>query len=107
LLDAFTAYGTQLLWPLRPTPTAWSTLFIIDPFFTTPLTVAVLVALIAGPGPRARRAMRWSLGWCCGSLGMSIVFKMFVELRVRETLRSVRIQMEPTFSTLQSLNSLQ
>lgn len=24
LLDAFTSYGTQLFWPLMPTPTAWS-----------------------------------------------------------------------------------
>lgn len=106
LLDAFTAYGTQLLWPLRPTPTAWSTLFIIDPFFTTPLTVAVLVALIAGPGPRARRAMRWSLGWCCVYLAMSIIFKMVVESRVRETLQSDGIQVQAMFSTPQPFNIL-
>ena len=31
LLDAFTAYGTQLLWPLPLTPVAWSTIFIVDP----------------------------------------------------------------------------
>ncbi|MEJ2129921.1 MAG: metal-dependent hydrolase [Woeseiaceae bacterium] len=31
LLDAHTAYGTQLLWPLTVPPTMWATLFIIDP----------------------------------------------------------------------------
>jgi inner membrane protein len=31
LLDSFTSYGTQLFWPLMPTPTAWSSIFIIDP----------------------------------------------------------------------------
>lgn len=30
-LDSFTSYGTQLFWPLMPTPTAWSSIFIIDP----------------------------------------------------------------------------
>ena len=32
LLDAFTVYGTQLLWPFTPTPQQWSGVFIIDRF---------------------------------------------------------------------------
>src|SRR5690606_2877387 len=57
LLDAFTSYGTQLWWPLRPTPASWSSVFIIDPFYTLPLLVPVLLALAVGPGPALRRAM--------------------------------------------------
>jgi len=34
LLDAHTAYGTQLFWPLEPHPAMWGTLFIIDPLFS-------------------------------------------------------------------------
>src|SRR5688500_5168415 len=34
LLDAFTVYGTQLWWPLRPPPAMWSSVFIIDPAYT-------------------------------------------------------------------------
>jgi len=41
LLDAFTTYGTQLLWPLNIPPISWSSIFIIDPLFTLPLLVAV------------------------------------------------------------------
>ncbi len=44
LLDAHTAYGTQLFWPLGTPPTAWATLFIIDPLYTLPLLVGILVA---------------------------------------------------------------
>ena len=36
LLDAHTAYGTQLLWPLDSPPVMWATLFIIDPIFALP-----------------------------------------------------------------------
>jgi inner membrane protein len=43
LLDAHTAYGTQLLWPLDVPPTMWATVFIIDPLFTLPLLVATVV----------------------------------------------------------------
>ncbi len=48
LLDAFTSYGTQLFWPLMPTPTAWSSLFIIDPLYSVPLLAAVVISLFTG-----------------------------------------------------------
>ncbi len=48
LLDAFTSYGTQLFWPFTPTPTARSTVFIIDPLYTAPLLVAVIGGLLHG-----------------------------------------------------------
>ncbi len=44
LLDGFTVYGTQLLWPLPVPPTAWGSVFIIDPVYTLPLIVGVAVA---------------------------------------------------------------
>lgn len=44
LLDGFTIYGTQLLWPLPSTPVAWGSIFIIDPLYTLPLLVGVIVA---------------------------------------------------------------
>lgn len=106
LLDAFTAYGTQLMWPWRPTPTAWSTLFIIDPFFSVPLTLAVLAALIGGAGPRTRRAMRWSMAWCCVYLAASIVFKLSIESRVRQHLEDGGVVVQAMFSSPQPFNIL-
>jgi inner membrane protein len=44
LLDACTTYGTQLFWPFDSPPVAWSFIFIIDPLFTLPLLVGVVVA---------------------------------------------------------------
>lgn len=44
LLDGFTLYGTQLFWPLTPPPTAWGSAFIIDPLYTLPLLLGVVVA---------------------------------------------------------------
>lgn len=45
LLDCFTAYGTQVFWPLADTPVAWATVFIIDPLYTLPLLAGVTAAL--------------------------------------------------------------
>lgn len=57
LLDAFTVYGTQLLWPLPfwP-PTMWASLFIIDPLYTLPLLVAVILLWRRAAEPRRVRA---------------------------------------------------
>jgi inner membrane protein len=46
LLDNFTVYGTQLLWPLTDYPFAVSSLFIIDPLYTLPLLIGLIALLI-------------------------------------------------------------
>ena len=43
LLDSLTTYGTQLLWPLDAPPAAWPIVFIIDPFYTLPLLMALII----------------------------------------------------------------
>ena len=44
ILDGFTVYGTQLLWPLPVEPIAWATIFIIDPMYTVPLLIGAWIA---------------------------------------------------------------
>ena len=44
LLDAFTVYGTQIWWPIDTPPTAWGSVFIIDPLYTLPLVVGAVIA---------------------------------------------------------------
>ena len=52
ILDSFTVYGTQLFWPLQDplqmTPISIASVFIIDPLYTLPLLIAVIVGLIKG-----------------------------------------------------------
>lgn len=60
LLDGFTVYGTQLLWPLPFDPIAWGSLFIIDPLYTGPLIVGLWIAWRSRSS--ARRA---ALGGLC------------------------------------------
>ena len=57
LLDAFTLYGTQLFNPFSDYPVAFSTIFIIDPLYTLPLLILLLMALGHPPGARARRRL--------------------------------------------------
>jgi inner membrane protein len=99
LLDAFTSYGTQLWWPLKPVPTSWSSLFIIDPFFTVPLIAVTLTGFFVGMKGRVPRACGFALAWCCVYIATSLAFKHVVENRVRDTLAAEGTTVSRVFST--------
>lgn len=46
LLDWFTVYGTQLLWPFNKFPFSLGSVFIIDPVYTIPFLVLLLITVI-------------------------------------------------------------
>jgi inner membrane protein len=106
LLDAFTSYGTQLFWPLKPVPTSWSSIFIIDPLFTLPLLIAVLAGLVAGFGPRTRKGLTLALLWCVVYLGASVLAKNTLERRVQRQLVRDGITPVALFSTPEPFNIL-
>lgn len=98
LLDAFTVYGTQLIWPLPARPTMVASIFIIDPIYTVPLLAACLAAWWL----RARRSATWCLaaGIALGLiyLGWSLTAKAIVERDMRTALTSKGLQGSAHFS---------
>jgi inner membrane protein len=61
LLDSCTSYGTYLLWPFSQVRVAWDNVAIVDPLFTLPLLVAVLLAARRRRRGLARAAFVWAL----------------------------------------------
>ncbi|MDG2050460.1 MAG: metal-dependent hydrolase [Myxococcota bacterium] len=59
LLDACTSYGTQLYWPFSNTRVAWNNISIVDPLFTIPILVLVILAAHRGRVFFARVACAW------------------------------------------------
>ncbi|MFI8607686.1 metal-dependent hydrolase [Pseudomonas sp. NPDC077649] len=106
VLDAFTSYGTQLFWPLMPIPTAWSSLFIIDPLYTLPLLVAVVVGLFNGLREQAWRVPAVALALSTLYIGFSLAGKYMAEQRVEAELARQGIVAEQLFITPTPLNSL-
>jgi inner membrane protein len=106
LLDAHTAYGTQLWWPLTSPPVAWSTIFIIDPLYTLPLLAGGIAAMLK---PSARWARAWiaaGLLVSSGYLGWSWVGKALVEHNSRAVLRESGRDGAPLFSVPTPFNTL-
>jgi inner membrane protein len=106
LLDAFTVYGTQLLWPLHVRPAMWSSLFIIDPVFSLCLVVPCVVAWFARERPLAQRALTWGLVLSLGYLGLSQVAKWKVEREAERSLATLGLQDAPRFSVPMPFNIL-
>lgn len=106
LLDAHTAYGTQLWWPFEPPPTSWATLFIIDPLYTLPLLLAAIVVI-------ARPSWRWTGRVLAAGLALSTAYiawswaaRDLVIRNVRETLAAENLEDAPVFLTPTPFNTL-
>ncbi len=103
VLDAFTAYGTQLLLPFSNKPIAFNTISIIDPIYTVPLTLGIVVSLFFRRDVRTRRIVN-GLGLLLSSLYLTftIANKLFVVSVFESELDRQRV----AYSTLEVLPSL-
>ncbi|MCB1772073.1 MAG: metal-dependent hydrolase [Gammaproteobacteria bacterium] len=66
LLDAMTVYGTRLWLPFNDDPVGIGSLFIIDPLYTLPLLLGLLLALVIRGGTRRR--------WATAGLALSTLY---------------------------------
>lgn len=66
LLDCFTTYGTQIFAPFSDVRVAWGTVAVVDPLYTFPFLVCLLIAARFTRNDSRRRAWNWvGLGWSC------------------------------------------
>ncbi|CAG4970373.1 MAG: metal-dependent hydrolase [Lysobacter sp.] len=106
LLDAFTVYGTQLLWPFAARPAMWSSVFIIDPLYTVWLLVGVGVAAIAGERRISQQVLVGGLVLSTMYLGASQVAKWQVERVAADSLAAMNLADAPRFSVPTPFNIL-
>ncbi len=58
MLDTFTNYGTSLLWP-NPVRLALDSVFVIDPLYTVPFLICVVVAICMKRTAKWRSRINW------------------------------------------------
>ncbi|WP_394213142.1 metal-dependent hydrolase [Psychrobacter piscatorii] len=104
ILDSFTVYGTQLFWPLQDplqiTPISIASIFIIDPLYTLPLLVALIVGLIkgckltvfkAGLLMNCQRIAVWMLLLSSSYLLLGLGLKYYAQSQAKQTLATAGI----------------
>lgn len=106
LLDAHTAYGTQLFWPLTVPPASWATLFIIDPLYTLPLLVGVLLATFLPGGSWSGTALRVGLVLSTLYIGWSWAAQSMVRHNAETALTELQLQDAELFITPTPFNTL-
>jgi inner membrane protein len=106
LLDAHTAYGTQLFWPIPVSPTSWSTLFIIDPLYTLPLIVGVIVAALRRHTRAAPAVLAICLSISTVYMGWSWVARGLVAHEAKAAMLRAGLVDAPIFLTPTPFNTL-
>ncbi len=106
LLDAHTAYGTQLFWPIPSPPVAWATLFIIDPLYTLPLLAGLIAVLIRPASKIAGRFLTSGLVVSTLYLGWSWLAQGVVAHNARQSLATQGLSAPRMFITPSPLNTL-
>ena len=101
LLDACTSYGTQLLWPFSDLRVAWNNISIIDPLFTVP----VLLLVMLGVWRRSPVLARCALFWAVAYLALGVVQRDRAAAIGRDVAATrghvvERLSAKPTFANL-------
>lgn len=106
LLDAFTVFGTQLLWPLPSRPEMWSSLFIIDPLYTLWLLAACIAAWILRDKPSAQTWLVAGLAVSSAYIGWSLLAKSMADRAASQSLAAMGLADAPRFSVPMPFNTL-
>jgi inner membrane protein len=61
LLDACTSYGTLLLWPFSNERFAWNNISIVDPLFTLPILLLLIISILKNKKIYSQIALAWAL----------------------------------------------
>lgn len=104
LLDALTVYGTQLLQPFSDHPFEVGSIFIIDPLYTLPLLLGLLLTLRR----KADNSRRWNnlaLGFSSAYLLWGIGAQYHVKQVAEETLAQQYPQVEQILVTATPFNT--
>ena len=107
LLDCFTTYGTQIFFPFSTYRVSFSSIFIIDPLYTLPLIVGLLLALRNQPeAPKRRLANHLGLFFSCLYLLVTLVNKTIVTATFAEALEQQGLAYQRIATRPTPLNSL-
>lgn len=105
-LDCHTTWGTQLLWPL-PLKVAYNNIFVVDPFYTVPFLVCVIIAMnFKRADPRRRRINMVGI-WISSAYMLLTLFLKYIAFdQIRDSLLRQEIVYESISTRPTPFNSI-
>ncbi len=100
-LDTCTSYGTMLFWPFSDERFSWSIVSIVDPLFTVPVIVLVVLAGLRRKPVLARFALAWAAFYLMlGALQHHAALAMGSEIAASRGHSPIRIEVKPSFANI-------
>lgn len=102
ILDCFTPYGTQLFAPFSNYRVAFNTIAVVDPLYTLPFLVSLIVLMFYNRSDQKRRFwLRIAIGVSSVYMFLTIINKFYIDSIVKKSLQNsqiefVRFQTQPT-----------
>lgn len=101
LLDAFTSYGTMLLWPFSDARFSWKIVAVVDPLFTVPIIVLLVLSLWKRRAGFARLGLLWAALYLgLGFMQQQSAIAMGTALAAERGHTPLRIEAKPSFANL-------
>lgn len=102
LLDACTSYGTHLLWPFSERRESWSIISIVDPLFTMPLALGLLLSIWKKKKIFTVFALLFALFYLAFGVFQHFRARSFYESKLRDSVNEQVqwIQVKPTIANL-------
>lgn len=101
LLDAATSYGTMLFWPFSGERFSWSIVSIVDPLFTIPALVLVILAALRRRPALARAALAWAAIYlAAGAMQHRAARAMVAEIAAARGHTPLRLRVKPGFGNI-------
>ncbi len=101
LLDCFTNWGTQLFWPSHYM-VSFKSIFVIDPVYTIPFMILLILALIVEKEDPFRRVLNWTgiaistLYLCFTLLNKQIIDSKFEKIFENQKISYLRFETKPS-----------
>ena len=101
LIDACTSYGTLLFWPFSDMRIAWNNISIIDPLFTLPLILLIVLATIKKKNIYSKIALGWAVTYLMlGVYLHNVAINVGKEIAEQRGHIVTRIKAKPSFGNL-------
>lgn len=101
LLDTCTSYGTMLFWPFSHERFSWNVVSVIDPLFTAPILVLVVIAGLRKKPVLARIALAWgAIYLTTGLVQQRSALKMGAEIAASRGHDPIRLEAKPSFGNI-------
>ena len=101
LLDACTSYGTQLFWPFSNERVSWNNISIVDPLFTIPILIFLVIAIKT----KKKIFSFFGIGWIIFYLSIGFIqyeraLSAAIELATMRGHNAERLTLKPSFGNL-------